>query len=104
MAFKNVVAIIRKDKLNIIIDKLQVSGVSGVSVVEVKGIGEYINTFSRNPLAESVKLELMIDSDKVDDVIKLVMDQANTGIEGDGIVAVHNIEAFYRIRDKQKLS
>ena len=104
MAFKNIVAIVRKDKLNLIIDKLQVSGVSGLSVVEVRGFGEYINTFSRNPLAESIKLELIIESDKVDDVIKLIMDEAHTGIEGDGIIAVNNIHEFYRVRDKQKLS
>ena len=104
MAFKNVVAIVRKDKLKLIVEKLQEFGASGVSVVEVRGYGEYINTFSRNPLEESIKLELMIESNSVEDIVQLIMDEAHTGIEGDGIIAVHSIDHLYRVRDKQKMS
>jgi len=104
MNFESVIAIVRKDKLSLIIDKLQDFGVSGVSVVEVKGYGEYSNTFSPNPLSESIKLELMIESDSVDAVVKLIMDEAHTGIEGDGIITVHSIDRFYRVRDKKKLA
>ena len=101
MSLKHIIAFIREDKLHHIIDSLRELKVDGVSTAYVKGYGEYINTFSLDPLVESVKIEIILPSERVNEVVELIINEAYTGVEGDGVIAVSAIENFYRIRDKQ---
>ena len=103
MTLKHIIAFIREDKLEKIIDRLREIKVDGVSIAYIKGYGEYINTFSRNPLVESVKIEIIVPSDRVNEIVGLIINDAYTGVEGDGIVAVSSIDQYYRIRDKPSL-
>ena len=102
---KKIEAIIKPFKLEDVKDALVEAGIEGMTVSEVKGYGrqqghselyrgaEYVVDF----LAKT-KLELAVNEDQVDDVVKLIIDAAKTGKIGDGKIFVSPIEEIIRIR------
>ncbi len=80
-------------------------GVQGLTVTEVKGFGrqkghaelyrgaEYVVDF-----VPKVKLEVVIPSDRLDQVLDAIMQSAQTGKLGDGKIFVHDVEKAIRIR------
>ncbi len=102
---KKVEAIIKPFKLDEVREALTEIGVTGLTATEVKGFGrqkghtelyrgaEYVVDF-----LPKVKLELVIDDDKVDACIEAVVKAARTGKIGDGKIFVTPIEQVIRIR------
>ena len=102
---KKIEAIIKPFKLEDVKDALSDAGITGMTVTDVKGYGrqqghselyrgaEYIVDF----LAKT-KLELAVNDDQVEDVIKLITNAAKTGKIGDGKIFVMPIEEIVRIR------
>ncbi len=102
---KSIVAIIKPFKLDDVREALQDIGVQGMTVTEVKGFGrqkghtelyrgaEYVVDF-----LPKVKIEIVIDADRVDMVIEAIKNAANTGKIGDGKIFVSAIESIIRIR------
>lgn len=99
-----VVAVVRTSQLTQVIDALRDAGIPGATVTEIRGYGEYVNTFSRDSLEESVKLEVFVSEHEVRDVLTRILDNANTESNGDGIVAVMDVSELYRIRDKSSIA
>jgi nitrogen regulatory protein P-II 1 len=46
-------------------------------------------------------IDVVIDDDLVDDVIRVVLDRARTGVNGDGRVLIMDLENCYTIRTRQ---
>ena len=102
---KLVTAIIKPFKLDDVREALSEVGVQGITVTEVKGFGrqkghtelyrgaEYVVDF-----LPKIKLEIAIDTDKVDAVIDAVSRAAATGKIGDGKIFVSPLEQVIRIR------
>lgn len=102
---KLVTAIIKPFKLDDVREAISEIGVSGITVVEVKGFGrqkghtelyrgaEYVVDF-----LPKIKVEVAISSDQVDQVIEAIADAAKTGKIGDGKIFVSNLEQVVRIR------
>ena len=102
---KKIEAVIKPFKLEDVKDALADAGITGMTVTDVKGYGrqqghselyrgaEYVVDF----LAKT-KLELVINDDEVENVIKLITDSAKTGKIGDGKIFVSPIEEVVRIR------
>lgn len=102
---KLVTAVIKPFKLDDVREALAAIGVTGMTVTEVKGFGrqkghtelyrgaEYVVDF-----LPKVKLEIVIGSDVVEQVIETVISAANTGKIGDGKIFVSPIEQIVRIR------
>jgi nitrogen regulatory protein P-II 2 len=102
---KLVTAIIKPFKLDDVREALSEVGVQGITVTEVKGFGrqkghtelyrgaEYVVDF-----LPKIKLEIAIDTDKVDSVIDAVSRAAATGKIGDGKIFVTSLEQIVRIR------
>ncbi|MDX1341482.1 P-II family nitrogen regulator [Reinekea sp. G2M2-21] len=102
---KLVTAIIKPFKLDDVREALSEVGVQGITVTEVKGFGrqkghtelyrgaEYVVDF-----LPKIKLEIAIDSDKVDGVIEAITNAAATGKIGDGKIFVSPLEQVIRIR------
>jgi len=102
---KLVAAIIKPFKLDDVREALSGIGVSGITVVEVKGFGrqkghtelyrgaEYVVDF-----LPKIKVEVAVDDDQVDQVIEAVTGAARTGKIGDGKIFVSNLEQVVRIR------
>lgn len=100
---KKITAIIREDTQDKLIDELQKHGVPGVSIAQVKGYGEYINTYSQDSLETCIKVEIFTQDKVARQVATLIMDLSATGVEGDGVVAITPVDVIYRVRDKQQL-
>ncbi len=102
---KKIEAIIKPFKLDEVKEALQDIGVSGLSVIEVKGFGrqkghtelyrgaEYVVDF-----LPKVKIEVVLPADMVEAAIEAIVEAANTDKIGDGKIFVSEIEQAVRIR------
>ena len=48
-------------------------------------------------------MEIFTVSDKADDIASMLMEVANTGYLGDGIIAVSPVEELYKIRSNSEI-
>ena len=102
---KKIEAIIKPFKLDDVREALADIGVSGITVIEVKGFGrqkghtelyrgaEYVVDF-----LPKIKVEIAIDDGLADQVIEAISNAARTGKIGDGKIFVSAIEEVVRIR------
>ncbi len=102
---KKIEAIIKPFKLDEVKEALQEAGVQGLSVVEVKGFGrqkghtelyrgaEYVVDF-----LPKVKVEVILDDDRVEAAIEAIVEAAKTDKIGDGKIFVTPVEQAIRIR------
>ena len=102
---KLVAAIIKPFKLDDVREALADIGVSGITVIEVKGFGrqkghtelyrgaEYVVDF-----LPKIKVEIAVDDDKVVSVVEAVSGAAQTGKIGDGKIFVFEVDQVIRIR------
>src|SRR5579862_556822 len=102
-------AIIRPNKLEEVKDALTKLSVAGMTVTEVRGHGRqkghkavYRGTEYSVTLLPKIMIELVIQDEMVDDVIKTVIETARTGEIGDGRVFVLPIEQGYNIRTGER--
>ena len=102
MNFRKVTAIFRPDRLEAVEEKLRNMNVPGVSVSKVKGYGEYANFYEADWMCDHVRIEVFIGKDRAEAIAEAIVDVANTGLDGDGIVAVLPVESVYHIRRKEK--
>jgi len=102
---KLVTAIIKPFKLDDVREALADIGVSGITVIEVKGFGrqkghtelyrgaEYVVDF-----LPKIKVEIAVDDAMVDKVIEAISAAARTGKIGDGKIFVFDLTQVIRIR------
>ncbi len=102
---KLISAIIKPFKLDEVREALNVVGVHGLTVTEVKGFGrqrghtelyrgaEYVVDF-----LPKVKLEMAVPDERVEDAIAAIEKSASTGKIGDGKIFVFDLEKAIRIR------
>ncbi|MCP9916838.1 P-II family nitrogen regulator [Cyanobium sp. ATX 6F1] len=106
---KKVEAIIRPFKLEDVKLALVNAGIVGMTVSEVRGFGRQKGQVERYRGSEftveflqKLKLEVVVDDDRVDTVITCIQDAARTGEIGDGKIFITNIESVIRIRTGDK--
>jgi nitrogen regulatory protein P-II 2 len=102
---KLVSAIIKPFKLDDVREALGDIGVSGITVIEVKGFGrqkghtelyrgaEYVVDF-----LPKIKVEIAVDDTMVEKVVEAISGAARTGKIGDGKIFVFELEQVIRIR------
>jgi len=102
---KKIEAIIKPFKLDEVREALGEVGVTGLTVTEVKGFGrqkghtelyrgaEYVVDF-----LPKVKIEVVIQTEKLDAVIEAIVKAARTGKIGDGKIFVSSVDKVVRIR------
>ncbi|WP_419766150.1 MAG: P-II family nitrogen regulator [Arcobacter sp.] len=105
---KKIEAIIKPFKLEDVKEALVETGVTGMTVTDVKGYGrqqghselyrgaEYIVDF----LAK-IKIELIVNDEDVDKTIATITESAKTGKIGDGKIFVTPIDNVVRIRTSE---
>ncbi len=106
---KKIEAIIKPFKLDDVKEALNAIGIKGMTISEVKGYGrqkghkeiyrgaEYIVDF-----IPKVKMEIIVDSPQVDEVIETIRQAAHTGKIGDGKIFVLPVEQVIRVRTGEK--
>ena len=102
---KKIEAIIKPFKLDDVRTALTEVGITGMTATEVKGFGrqkghtelyrgaEYVVDF-----IPKVKIEIVLDTDRVDQCIEVITNAARTGKIGDGKIFVTEVERIVRIR------
>jgi nitrogen regulatory protein PII len=98
-------AIVRPNKVDDVREALEALNISGMTVTEVRGHGKqkghtaiYRGKEYNVSLLPKMEIELVIDDDVADEVIKAIIKAARTGEIGDGRVFVMPVGESYRIR------
>ncbi|MGA7615185.1 MAG: P-II family nitrogen regulator [Thermoanaerobaculia bacterium] len=106
---KLVVAIVRPEKLNDVLEALFRAEVRGLSISRVQGHGgelervaTYRGTRVKMELSEKVRLEIGISDHFVEPTVEAILDSAATGEVGDGKIFVLPVEKAYRIRTREE--
>ena len=102
---KKVEAIIRPFKLDDVKVALVNAGIIGMTVSEVRGFGRQKGQVERYRGSEftveflqKLKVEVVVDNDKVNSVIEAIREAAKTGEIGDGKIFISPIDSVIRIR------
>ena len=106
---KKVEAIIKPFKLDDVKEALTQIGVHGMTVSEVKGFGRqrghteiYRGAEYRVDFVPKLKLEVVVDSELVPEVVKAIEQKAKTGTIGDGKIFVSTLDEVIRIRTGER--
>lgn len=102
---KLVVAIIRPEKLNEVLEALYRAEVRGLTISRVRGHGgeteaveTYRGTTVKVELHDKVRLEIGVSDPFVDPTVRAILSAGATGEVGDGKIFVLPVEKVYRIR------
>jgi nitrogen regulatory protein P-II 1 len=102
---KKIEAIIKPFKLDDVKEALNEIGIQGMTISEVKGYGrqkghkeiyrgaEYIVDF-----IPKIKIEIVVEAARADEVVEKIREAANTGKIGDGKIFVTPVEEAVRVR------
>jgi nitrogen regulatory protein PII len=106
---KKIEAIIKPFKLDDVKEALNEIGIQGMTISEVKGYGrqkghkeiyrgaEYVVDF-----IPKIKIEIVVEASRADEVVRKIQDAANTGKIGDGKIFVFPVEQAIRVRTGEK--
>ncbi|HMK53826.1 MAG TPA: P-II family nitrogen regulator [Methanobacteriaceae archaeon] len=102
---KEIVAIIRPNKLDDVKDALEEIGCHGMTVIEVKGRGRqlgitesYRGSDYRIDMLPKTRLEIIINDEDTEKVVGTIVKTAQTGDIGDGKIFISPVENVVRIR------
>ena len=98
MQFKYVVAIIRPDSLEQLEARFASIDIRGMTVTQVKGLGGYVNFFSRSHLVEHIKIEIFVEESKTGALTNAIIEVAGSDVPGAGVIAVLPVEQFFHVR------
>jgi len=106
---KKIEAIIKPFKLDDVKEALNGIGIKGMTISEVKGYGrqkghteiyrgaEYVIDF-----LPKLKMEIIVSTEQVDQVIDTILEAARTGKIGDGKIFVLPVERVIRVRTGER--
>ena len=106
---KKIEAIIKPFKLDEVKDALHEVGITGLTATEVKGFGRqkghtelYRGAEYQVAFLPKVKIELVVDDDRVHAVVEAIERAARTGKIGDGKIFISGVEEVIRIRTGER--
>jgi len=106
---KKIEAIIKPFRLDEVKEALSKLGLKGMTISEVKGYGrqrghteiyrgsEYVVDF-----IPKIKLEIIVEAERVAEVVECIREAANTGKIGDGKIFVLPVEQVIRVRTGER--
>jgi nitrogen regulatory protein P-II 1 len=102
---KLVTAVVKPHKWAEVRSALEAFGVTGMTVSEVSGYGRqkghtevYRGAEYDIALVPKIRIEIVVESADVDDVVGIIVKTAQTGRIGDGKVWVQPVDAVVRVR------
>ena len=102
---KKIEAIIKPFKMDDVREALAEVGIAGMTVSEVKGFGRqkghtelYRGAEYQVDFLPKIKIELVLDDDRVEQAVEAIQNSAKTGKIGDGKIFVYNVETAVRTR------
>ena len=102
-------AIIRAEKVDTIIDKLDKNGHFGLTKTEVEGHGsqkgiveQFRGKEYRLTFVPKIKLEVVVRDEDVERVVDTITEAAYTGEIGDGKIFIYEIKDSLRVRTRER--
>ena len=107
---KKIEAIIKPLRLSIVKEALHEIGLSGMTVLDVKGFGRQrgqdggldINQNYDDEFHAKIKIELIVEDTMVEQAIESIKNASYSGKIGDGKIFISSIEQVIRIRTGEK--
>lgn len=106
---KKIELIIKPFKLDEVKEALAGQGIFGMTVTEVKGFGKqkghtelYRGAEYQIDFVPKVKIEIVLNEDKVEAAIEAVISSTRTGKIGDGKIFISSIDDAIRIRTGER--
>ncbi|MGH9663651.1 MAG: P-II family nitrogen regulator [Bryobacteraceae bacterium] len=106
---KKIEAILQPFKLDEVKEALKAIGAEGLTVTEVRGHGRqkghtevYRGQEYQVDLLPKVKVELVVQDARVEEVVKAVIRSARTGKIGDGKIFIYEVSDAIRIRNEDR--
>jgi nitrogen regulatory protein P-II 1 len=106
---KKIEAVIQPFKLEDVKAALMAIGVDGMTISEVRGHGRqkghkevYRGQEYQVDLLPKVKIELIVASAQVDEIVQTLSQAARTGKIGDGKIFIYPVEEAIRIRNDER--
>ena len=104
MELKKIVAIVRNQVLRDVEERVVGMRVKGISITRVKGYGEDAIFMHPEWRFTHARMEIFTDQSMVDLIVEAILESAQVGAPGDGIVAVLPVEKLYLIRNKSEIT
>jgi nitrogen regulatory protein PII len=105
---KKIEAIIRPFKLDEVKEALVEEGIKGLTITEVRGYGRqkghtetYRGSEYRIEFIPKIKIEVVVEANKVEKVVDAILKAAKTGQVGDGKIFISDISDVIRIRTEE---
>ncbi len=102
---KKISAYIRKERANLVIEKLEEAGVKGMTLLDAAALAEWADkeafSFSIEYVQKYttvVKIELVSNNEDFDKLVNIISKFAQTGSSGDGWIFVSPVEKAVRIK------
>jgi len=108
---KKIEAVIKPFKLSLVKESLHEIGLSGMTILDVKGFGRQRgqdgldkNQDYEDEFHAKIKIELIVEDTILEQALESIKKAAYSGKIGDGKIFVSNIEQVIRIRTGEKNS
>lgn len=105
---KKIEAIIRPFKLDEVKEALIEEGIKGITISEVRGYGRqkghtetYRGAEYQIEFVPKIKIEVIVESSKLDKAVDAILRTAKTGQVGDGKIFISDIQEVIRIRTEE---
>ncbi|MCD8316874.1 MAG: P-II family nitrogen regulator [Eggerthellaceae bacterium] len=106
---KKISAIIRPEKMESLKDALFAADINGMTISQVNGCGSqhgwaeyYRGTEVLLNMVPKVKFEIVVEDDRVEELVTIIRDTARTGQVGDGKIFVLPVDEVIRIRTGER--
>ena len=105
---KKITAIIRPFKLDEVKEALVEEGIRGLTITEVRGYGRqkghtetYRGSEYQIEFIPKIKIEVVVEESKADNVVEAILKSAKTGQVGDGKIFISDVQEVIRIRTEE---
>ncbi len=105
---KKIEAVIRPFKLDEVKEALVEEGVHGLTISEVRGYGRqkghtetYRGSEYRIEFIPKIKIEIIVEDSKAENVVDAILRTAKTGQVGDGKIFIYDVQEVIRIRTEE---
>ncbi|TFD97623.1 P-II family nitrogen regulator [Jeotgalibacillus sp. R-1-5s-1] len=106
---KKIEAIVRPEVFQELREKLVHIGIGGLTVFEAAGCGNqkgkrgaFRGTSYELPLVSRIKVEMVTEEHRVDEIVGAILEACGTGQVGDGKIFISPIEEVIRIRSGER--
>ena len=102
---KEIIAVIRPNRLQKVRDAFRtLSGFPGMSISHIEGCSSHAGAEQNNTLkkeltdfTKKVRIEIVAPDEMVDDIVRIIHQNAHTGQTGDGVLWVTEVGKFVRL-------